>query len=508
MPSETFDTPQRQSAVGILLIFLQVAYKFLRAAWGVFAFFFISYSSSKAFVYSLVALIVLVVIGLIYSYFHYRRFKFYIDYEKEEFALEKGVFSSESIKIPFDKIQQVDLKRSLLQRLIGVYSLTIDTAGSKDDEIDIKAVTQAKAQNLSAILTRAKNEKQQESTEKDPGDIAQTPSDRLWMHRLSLWDLLKIGLTRSYLRGFILMVAFVSSLWSQIQPTIELKNYISTAEDYSVHYLSSSSQRILMLLGLCFILLVLSVLITVGEVVFKHFNLKIQQTPTRLEVEMGLRTNTRVSFQSRRLQRLEISTNPIQKRFDLYEAKFALASSRDSLNKSKLSVPGLHMELVQKIKSFLYETSYSDEGKSFKPHFVWLYRRLYLCLLPLMGILGLGYLMDQWSHQLIWIVFCVLYLAVLFPYQWFVYQSIRMEISNDFLVVHQGLWTQRQYIIELYKMEAVSVKQPFFYRRRNLYNLTFHTAGGDVQIRAIPKNFIREINFILYRIETAQKAWM
>src|SRR5690606_15364736 len=89
---------------------------------------------------------------LVYSVLSYLRFRFYIVEDKGEFVLEKGVFSSEVVSIPYNKIQQVNFKRNLLQRLIGVYSAVIDTAGSKDKEVEIKALTKTQADALGQLL--------------------------------------------------------------------------------------------------------------------------------------------------------------------------------------------------------------------------------------------------------------------------------------------------------------------------------------------------------------------
>src|SRR5699024_4344576 len=212
MNFEQFQHPQRQSAVGILLIFSRVTYKFVKSFWVFFILIFFTERSEQFSFYSRMGLILLILMGIVYSYFYYQRFLYHIDYEKEEFVLEKGVFSTNTINIPFDKIQQVDLKRSILQRMIGVYSLVVDTAGSKGDEISIRAISEEKANALSSLLTKAKNEKQDEITKKEgeteekerpEKERATSPAGR-WVYHLGFLNLLKVGLTRSYLRGFLL----------------------------------------------------------------------------------------------------------------------------------------------------------------------------------------------------------------------------------------------------------------------------------------------------------------
>src|SRR5699024_1800437 len=334
-----FEKPQRQAISGILLIFFKSAYKFIRAFWPFLILVFVSSSDEVRF-YSFLALPVLVILAGVYSYFYYRKFIFYIDYENQKFILEKGVFSSESIRIPFDKIQQVDLKRSILQRLIGVYGLSIDTAGSKKDEIQIHALPEKEAKKIAEILTRLKAN----STEKTEDFVEEQQDENLqpqefWKFKASLLTLIKVGLTRSYLRGFLLIFVFASTIYNQIESYFS--SYLPTENQFDDFYDEASNNVLILLFSISFVF-ILSVFVTIGEVIIKHFNLNLKQNPKNLEIEMGLKTNTKVSFQAKRLQVLKIITNPIQKRLNLLEAHFFLASSQNDLGKSKIIAPGLN----------------------------------------------------------------------------------------------------------------------------------------------------------------------
>ena len=142
--NKAFAKPQLQSKIGILVIFTSSFYKVLKAVLISFAYLLFS-SNAKAKLYILLGFGVVGLLSLIYSFFYYKKFKFHIDYEQKEFVLQKGVFSTEFINIPFDKIQQVYFKRSIIQRVINVYEVAIDTAGSSQKEVTIKALSKEKA---------------------------------------------------------------------------------------------------------------------------------------------------------------------------------------------------------------------------------------------------------------------------------------------------------------------------------------------------------------------------
>jgi putative membrane protein len=71
--------------------------------------------------------------------------------------LEEGVLSRQLRAVPFDRIQQVDLVRKPLHRLLGVATLRVETAGGGSAaEVNLDVVTLAEAQALRSTLLQAK----------------------------------------------------------------------------------------------------------------------------------------------------------------------------------------------------------------------------------------------------------------------------------------------------------------------------------------------------------------
>ncbi len=509
MKAEQFQVPQRQSAAGIILVFSKKAYTFFRGFWGLFAYMFFANPSYEFVRYTYLALAALVVFGLIYSVLYYKRFVFYVDSTQEEFVLEEGVFSKQNLRIPFHKIQQVDLKRSLLQRVIGVYSVVIDTAGSGEKEVEIRALTETKAQQLIEVLTQAKSETilEEDSASKTEADTKDTiATESLWRYKLSFKDLCRIGLTRSYFRGFVLTAIFVSSLFNE-GPQI-LQEYLNQSTAYLDTYYSTLIDIVLIsIIGFILVFLI-SVIVTIGEVVLKYYGLTLWQTASHLTIEMGLKTNTKVAFQARRLQRLRVKTNPIQRRLNLFELQFSLAGSGDKLDKSKLVTPGLNTAVITDIKQFLYPDEIASAQRVYHPHKAWLWRRLNFVFILLLMAWGVDIYVSAWHGLFYLLPVSIFFLAVYCPYQYALYKRVELCISNDFLVYRHGLWAQEEELVELYKLQGVSLSQPFWYKKRELYNVKFHTAGGDIATRAMPKTVLKEMNWMLYKVESTQKAWM
>lgn len=515
MKIEDFQQASRQSVVGVLVVFSQLVYKFFKALWALFAAFLISKNLVAYMPYIILGLVVLAVLGLGYSYVYYRKFIFYLDVDKEEFVLEKGVFNHKTLNVPFGKIQQVNLKRNLVQRMAGVYSLQIDTAGSEKAEIDIGALEKEKAEALMQLLVKFRD-RQQPQTSVEPSSTSTTQQEVFpveeevpteWSYHLSLTDLFKIGLSGNYLRGGALVLAFVFTAYDYVSDIFG--QVVELTEEQMFNYWFAVSGDLMLLAIAAILIFILSFLVTLAEIFIKYFNLKITQNNTRMEIEMGLRENKKVSFQPRRLQIFRIKANYFQRKLDLYELSFYLASKKNNLD-DRISTPGIANATVEKIKHFLYGSSKAVNQRIYQPNIAWFWRRLNFVILVMAVWVILLY--TQSTVRDITYYFLagggLVAASLIGYYQWLLYKKFSIEISDEFLKICRGKWTRHEQIIELYKIEGISIKQPIWYRKRAIYNLQIHTAGGDVWLRAVPKSFLKEVNFTLFKIESAHKAWM
>lgn len=506
--NKPFSQPERQSLVGIVLIFLSALYKSLRGLWAIVVYALLGKTSNFNYTYIFLGLGVFAVLILVFSILSYRKFLFHIDYEADEFILNKGVFSSENIAISFDKIQQVYFKRSIIQRIIGVYSVVIESAGSSEKEIEIKALSEEKAvllqQKLRAFITEDSTTEEIETSVKTSNKKKE--KDVFWEHRLGFSDLLKLVLTSNYLRGFWLILIFFSSLYNQFSDLFSDNEYADEAANYLNAF--QSVGEIVTILVLMFITVFLvGIVVSIIEIFIKYFELKLTQSKDNLELEMGLKTNTKVSLNSRRVQLLRILTNPIQRKLDLYQIQLSLTSSTETNKKNRINIPGLSLEKANRVSHFLHHSDLT-KGKTFKPHIIWLYRRLFWGILPLLSLfIGLNFLLNIFPLELV-VSLGLVYSVVFFIYQRKIYQKLQLDISEEFLVKSTGLWNQSQVIIEIFKLQSISVGKPIWLKNRKLVNITFHTASGDVHFPLVKETFVSQVNYLLYKIETSTKAWM
>lgn len=196
-----FSQPQRQSLLGVLVMFANTLQKIVRALWPILIVWLIKLDASNMlFIY--LGIVAFVLIIAIISYLQYYFFTFYIDEENSDFVIQKGVLNKTKITIQLHKIQQVNINQSLIQRLINVYKLEIDTAGSDKKEASISAIPHELAIILKDRLINYASEKPTFTEEKE---VVEAPSSLL---KISLSSLIKIGFTSNYVKSFVLFIVF------------------------------------------------------------------------------------------------------------------------------------------------------------------------------------------------------------------------------------------------------------------------------------------------------------
>lgn len=112
------------------------------------------FSASKALMGLAVAAIVFVVIvgvSLLYGAVSYKHL--WYEMHDDEFSLFSGILSKRRVHVPYSRIQSVDQRASLLQRVCGVCTVSIDTAGgSANKAVTVPYVQRAEAERLRAEL--------------------------------------------------------------------------------------------------------------------------------------------------------------------------------------------------------------------------------------------------------------------------------------------------------------------------------------------------------------------
>jgi len=497
--SVDFSQPQRQSLPGILVMFANSLQKTVRALWPMLLIWLVKFDSlNKLVFFGSVAGVVLII--AIISYLQYLFFTFYIDEENGEFVIQKGVLNKTRITIQLHKIQQVNINQSLIQRLVGVHKLEIDTAGSDKKEASISAISHELATILKERLINHSQLELTENAEKNVEEI--TPTSFI---KIGLPSLIKIGFTSNYIKSFALIFLFFTTIVENLQQLNaevidedQVTNYLDTLPIYT---------SIFIVIGF-FITLIL--LVNLVRTILKYFDFTIQKSKQAIILSYGLLSTKNTLLNPNKVQKIKVTQNYFQKKLDVTTIGIHQASSDAEKVKEKdqIEVPGCNENERDAILKLLLG-QLPQKRTMYLPN----WRKLavntfFFLLVPIAITLFLNHKTEfvTWND---WFMYTAIFSVFAGVMLWFSFKNYKLFVSNDFIIKQNGAWDIDTTIIEPYKIQAIETQQFFWQKATNIGSVTLSTAGGTVSFTTGNYTEIKQlVNYWLYQVETWEKGWM
>lgn len=495
-----FNVPQRQSAVGIVIMFFDTIQQYARALWPILVVWIFKFNEVNKLWLALGVLLLFVVIGIV-AYLKYRNFTFFLDDEQHEFVITEGIFSKTRTTIALHKIQQVNIKQSLLQRLIGVHALDVDTAGSKEKEVSIKAISHRLALALKSRLLE--NEKQVVAGQETGVPENKTVEEKPFIS-ISLLSLLKVGVTSNYIRSLGLLLAFFLTIYDNVM-RFSNQGYIN--EDQFSSYIERSAM--MSSIGILIAILFGSILvINIFRIVVRYFDYKIARQKGSLLLSFGLFNTKSTIIKPEKVQIVAVTRNYFQKKLDVVELKIKQATGGEKEErKQAVEIPGCNANERDAILQLLFG-KIPEKGTMLRPNFRKLVFAIFLTIvLPLSGFYAIAFYAQEAILKFGYLVPVYVIFALLVHY--FGFRNYRLFIGDHFIIKQSGAWDITNEIIEPQKIQALTVSQLFWHKSTDIGYLTIHTAGGNVSFQLGDFTVIKkQVNLWLYGMETSDSNWM
>jgi len=434
---------------------------------------------------------------------------FYFSYQivDNELIIKKGWLSKSTTAVKLDKIHEVNLNQKFIHKLIGLYVVNVDTAGSSKTEIEINGIDFKKALALKDLLTTTEqdivvsNEIVNESIEfQHQNQSHENPIPKI---KISLISLIKIGLTRNYLQTFGLMIAFSFQIIDQFQDFFY-------EEDASVYddIFKNSYQEYLSILGIAlfFGLILFVVVFNLVRTLITYFNYQINLKDKHLTASYGLTDSHLISVPANKVQMFQFQQNYFQKLMNLFEIKIKqVESNEDNKKKKGLIIPGANYLELSNLFNVIFDKGLIDLKAGLKPHIrVLVIKSLILCV-PVIVSLAIMYFTD--SLHFSWIILPLFALAFLLIFLG--YKNEKLIFQNDFIVLKSGIWDINTTYLPIDKIQKVSISQSYFQEKNQIGSLNLYTAAGIVTLYYYDFNILQKLtNEILYKIEKNKYSWM
>jgi len=496
-----WEKPERQSPVAILLILFQFITKLLKQFWPflVIILFREGRSSGGSSVYFEAFALIVGLGSTLVSIISYFKFYFYV--KDEELVIEKGIFQKVKLNIPFERIQTISFQQNLIHQFFNVVSLEIDTAGSKGKEFSILALKKEKAEAIRNFLIAqipvAKNTESETVKEEEQREVVEET-----LLRLSLKDLLKIGVGQNHLRGLGIIAAAVFAL-AEIVDTGK-KGFVRGVFEFfneGKETLSEAAIWLYLTPMLIVFLLVTSFIMTF----LNYYDLRFLRTTKGFKVIAGLLNRKEQSAAMQKIQMIEWTTNPLKKIFDMYDIRLLQASSSRLRKKQSFYVPGCYEEQLQSVRQAYMP---NETATTFEHHGI--NRRIINKRVMLIGLLPIiPFMISQFfrtgsvSFQLF--LWTILVIGTSYIY----WKRYRYSVSEEGIRIQKGIFVTKYTLLKYYKIQGAAIQQSIFQQRNGHADLKIFTASGSVKIPYVELEKAKAmLDVILWKVESSKKGWM
>lgn len=412
--------------------------------------------SGLGFSQILIGLGVLMLAGGVIMLYHYFYWKNYVITVKNDgVEIEKGVFSRNHRDIPLRRIQNIDLNRNIVQRVLGISALTLETAGGNEVEASIKFLKLEDAQKLQSEIRKLKDrtaERQQNNERKQQGE-----QDFV----LSIKNLSILSATSLNARAVGALFLILSIGGGVIGTGIELSGI--------------GTMAVILMLFSGGILFVWASSFVANFVKFFDFQLELSENS--LDYSRGMLNRASGSIPREKIQSLTVEENILKRLigFSTLKVETAGYSAKDQLNQSETVIPisetGKVWDFAQTIQK-QHKPEFQRIGERAKKR----YARRYIIYSLFLTIVFYG-LNQITSLTALYVVPLVIFLSSrkAAELKW---KNIGYRLGEKHLVVRKGFWRRKTYIVPYFRVQNLIKSRTLFQRRWGQATVTVDTAGS------------------------------
>lgn len=504
MKKHDFSNPTRQASITIIVIIWTYLKLVFRVLWPILLIF-IFRQKSNVFNYIIPAIILILLIAFVFAIIAFYKHVFYV--KDEHLHVEKGIFNRVTLNIPFDRIQSVNFEQDLLFQLTDHVKVNIDTAGSKKQEFSLKALSSSDADALKQIIFKNQQNEQFLQQSESNHEIS-VPKESLNEHivHLKLEDLLLIGLTENHLKAGIWLLGLVYYFYERIKEVgYDLVNYIP--EETS---LQNTFNEIPYIVGALIIGIVILVLISVVRTFLMYFDLQVNRIYNGFMIHKGLLNKTTFLANDRKVQRIYWTDNIISRLLSIRKLTFHQVSHSEKNQSKKATIPLRGKDKLDRIIQYIFPQFNSDYTQTYTVSKYYFIRRLYY-IIPLYIILIIQSLTTDLIdiNPLIQIILYSFFIVLIVWLIWKRMHTFKIAINDQYLYFERGVFDFEYDLLPLYKIQSVELKQSYYKKRKEVANIIFITASGDIEVPYLNlKDAYYLRNLALYKAEISNIKWM
>ncbi|EMA63323.1 PH domain-containing protein [Halorubrum lipolyticum] len=413
--------------------------------------------------------VVLLAVG--YEVAYYRRF----DYELTEDTLDisSGVISRREREIPYRRIQNVDVSRSVIQRAIGVAAVDLETAGGSSTEGSIRFVSPDEATRIQREVQRRKSADSgagagRESTDRAGGGAGAGPDAvgpaEEELFAISPGELALVG-ALSFDGRLIGLLAFLSSGSIPV-----LSSFVPEA--------SAVALTATAIVGVGGLFLV-SWMLGAGVAFTNYYGFRLSRAGDELRYERGLFRRYSGSIPTEKVQALRFTDNPAKRALGYASLSIETAGYAPGQGGEQGSQAAVPIAATDRVYRLAREVeAFGDPRFSRPPKRIrWRYAFRYAVVVGILVAAAFG--VDWYlGAGLPWYAPAALLVAVP-PAAHLKWKHRGYWLGEDHLLTRNGFWSRTVTVVPYYRIQNVIDTRTVFQRRWDVATIVADTAGSS-----------------------------
>ena len=395
---------------------------------------------------------------------YYRRFEY--DLTSNTFDIASGVISRRIREIPYRRIQNVDISRTLVQRALGIAELRIETAGGTQSEAHLRYVGYQDAKHLQdEINTRTRG------VASSTGENGPEPRERgTTLFQITDSELIILGIASFDLR----VLSFVAVILSITAPSAI---YVLLFE--------LPVGPIVVLSAAAIVVFIISGILSGGSAIFNNFGFTLSQSGDELRYERGLLQRYDGSIPLDKVQTLILRENIIKRKFGYASLTLETAGyapgqqAAESASVVPIARRDRTLSIAREIEPFDH-IAFAHPARRARQRYTFQYLIL-ASLLTIAAWAIVAYtVVDTW-----WYGVAITY--VLAPIAAHLKWKHRgYAILENHVATRSGFWRRRTHIVPYYRIQTVDEVQTVLQRRWRISTVVIDTAGSSGIVEGNP----------------------
>jgi len=386
---------------------------------------------------------------------YHRRFRY--ELTADTFDIESGVFSRRDREIPYRRIQNVDIRQNVVQRLLGIAEVRLETAGGGQTEAQLKYVNREEAGRLQEEVARRKRVDEPGAGDREDEPPAET------LYAITPRELGILGVVSMDLR-LVPLVLVALSVFGPAAIT-------SVLPEIDQWFVIGPLVGVGTIIGLAILSGVISML--------QYYDFQLRSHGDEYRYERGLLQRYSGSIPVEKVQTLSIRENVLARwlgyaSLSIETAGYAPGQGSGARSQSAIPIAERDrvVELARSIEPFDDVTFERPPQRARERYAV---RYLLVALVVIAGAYAVTLLPDVSGP---WYLSALLLpiVPVAAHLKW---RHRGYYLGEEYAITRNGFWSRRITVVPSYRVQTVLSSRTIFQRRRRLASVVVDTAGSS-----------------------------